>query len=100
MPISSSARDKELARLCSSILPANTPRPRWKLQRAPGSNGWSSAREKLGEEVDAVRSSGLSYVFLITGRRARSAAAAAIDWADDLAGDIQLEVDLRRETIG
>ena len=56
--------------------------------------------KKLGEEVDVVRSSGLSYVFLITGRRARSAAAAAIDWADDLAGDVKLEVDLRRETVG
>jgi Trk K+ transport system NAD-binding subunit len=54
---------------------------------------------RLGHEADAVRSSNLSYVLLVTGRRARSVAATAIDWADDLAGDVKLEVDLRHERV-
>jgi Trk K+ transport system NAD-binding subunit len=56
--------------------------------------------KRMGEEVDVVRTSGLSYVLLLTGRRARNSAADAIDWADDVAGDVKLEVDLRRESVG
>ncbi len=50
-------------------------------------------------DVEEVRTSGLSYVLLVaTSRRSRKheAIAEAIDAADDLAGDVRLELDLSR----
>jgi hypothetical protein len=57
------------------------------------------------EAVEDVKSSGLSYVILRTPKlrsvlgktTTPGAIAEAIDAADDLAGDVRLELDLRRE---